>query len=195
LTDVRAFTAIELSPDILAPLTRLTEKFKGLKISGVRWSAVENIHLTLRFLGDTAPEKLNNLKPLLQAAADEIHPFPLEVKNIGAFPNVRRPRVIWIGVQAPPELNRLQALVEQAVNQMGIAHEEHGFSPHLTIGRVRNEISAAELAQLLPILAGGLNIQPGSMVAASFTLFKSDLTPRGPNYTRLAVFKFGSSQG
>ena len=107
---------------------------------------------------------------------------------MGAFPNPQRPRIIWVGLQPPTELNNLQASIETAASLIGIPAEDRGFSPHLTIGRVRNDASPADLqtlrAALRLIQVGTL----GEVTVNRYTLFRSDLRPQGPLYTVLQQF-------
>lgn len=186
--DFRAFIAIKLSSEIQSQLTALISKFKARNLGGVRWVAVESIHLTLKFLGNITQAQITKLNTSLVLIGSAFDPYPLDVFGTGAFPNIRKPRVIWVGLQAPPHLAALQREVEAAAEKIGIPPEVRGFSPHLTIGRVRNESTTADLmaitAALSEIKAGLL----GSMTVDSFWLIRSDLHPQGPMYTTLANF-------
>ncbi|MFA5836883.1 MAG: RNA 2',3'-cyclic phosphodiesterase [Bellilinea sp.] len=185
---IRAFIAIELKPEIRLQLGQLIQNFKLLRTDAVRWVAVENIHLTLKFLGDTNRSDLDKLSKILLSRSAEFSPFTFQVSGIGAFPNNRKPRVVWVGLQAPAALHALQGTVEDATTQIGIPVEERKFSPHLTLGRVRNDASPADLQTLSSALTSMQASDLGSMTAVSFTLFHSDLRPQGPLYTPLAHF-------
>ncbi len=193
LDDIRAFIAIELSPEIRSQLGELIQKFKTLHITGVRWVAVENIHLTLKFLGNTNSANLSRLSKILQTTAVGHSPFPFQVSGVGAFPNNRKPRVIWVGFQGPAALNDLFTAIEDAAFQIGIPTEERGFSPHLTLGRVKNDVTPVELQALSSALGSLQAGNFGSMTADAFTLFRSDLRPQGPLYTPLAHFPLAGS--
>ncbi len=185
---IRAFIAIELPLEIRAHLEATIQKFKAQKIQAVRWVAVDNIHLTLKFLGDTSSGDLGKLTNILQKQMSSHQPFSVQVAGVGAFPNPQRPRIIWVGLQAPSGLNILQASIETAASLIGIPPEDRSFSPHLTLGRVRNDASPADLQTL----RAALNlIQVGSLgdfTVNQFTLFRSDLRPQGPLYTVLQQF-------
>ncbi len=112
---------------------------------------------------------------------------------MGAFPNNRKPRVVWVGLQTSAALQQLQSAIEDAATQIGIPTEERGFSPHLTLGRVRNDVSPADLQTLSSALTSMQASDLGFMVAASFTLFRSDLRPQGALYTPLAHFPLAGS--
>ncbi|HWR65694.1 MAG TPA: RNA 2',3'-cyclic phosphodiesterase [Bellilinea sp.] len=188
MTLIRAFIAITLPSEIKTELESTIQKFKAQRVKGVRWVAVENIHLTLRFLGDTSPADLEQLTKLLQAESTAYHSFSAEVASVGAFPNSKRPRVIWVGFQAPAVLNELVASIESAARSIGIQPEERGFSPHLTLGRVKKDASPADILNLGAALK---SIDVGSLDGFSvthFTLFRSDLRPQGPLYSVLAQF-------
>jgi 2'-5' RNA ligase len=188
MTLIRAFIAITLPSEIKTELESTIQKFKAERVKGVRWVAVENIHLTLRFLGDTSPADLEQLTKILQAECTAYSSFAVEVAGVGAFPNPRRPRIIWVGLQAPAVLTELAASIESAARSIGIQPEERAFSPHLTLGRVKNDASPADILNLSAALnsidVGSL----GGFTVTRFTLFRSDLRPQGPLYSVLAQF-------
>lgn len=185
---IRAFIAIELSPEIRQQLGQLIQKFKALHIQAVRWVAVENIHLTLKFLGETNRADLDKLSKILISRSAEFSPFTFQVSGMGAFPSNRKPRVVWVGLQTSGALLELQSAIEDAATHIGIPTEERGFSPHLTLGRVRNDASPTDLQTLSSALTSMQAGDLGSMTAGSFTLFQSDLRPQGALYTPLAHF-------
>lgn len=190
---VRAFIAIEVSPDIhrrmeeaVAPLRAMLARLP------VRWVAVDNIHLTLKFLGETSTSNISMLQSMLQNVAAGQAPFEINVGELGAFPSMNRPRVIWIGVQAPQELFNLQRRIEAETEHLGYPREQRAFSPHLTLGRISHNASPTEVRQIGEALAahrvGGL----GVMRVESVALYRSDLRPSGAVYTPLFVAKLSS---
>lgn len=185
---IRAFIAIELSPEIRQQLGQLIQKFKALRVQAVRWVAVENIHLTLKFLGVTNRVDLDKLSKILISRSAGFSPFTFQVGGMGAFPSNRKPRVVWVGLQTSSALLELQSAIEDAATQIGIPTEERGFAPHLTLGRVRSDASPADIQTLSSALTSMQAGDLGSMTAASFTLFQSDLRPQGVLYTPLAHF-------
>jgi len=188
MTLIRAFIAIALPIEIKSELESTIQKFKTQRVQGVRWVAVENIHLTLKFLGDTSPADLAQLTKILQAESTAHPSFSVEVSGIGAFPNPRRPRIIWVGLQAPVALSTLVASLESAARSIGVQPEERGFSPHLTLGRVKNDISPVDLLNLSAAL-NSINVESaGGFTVTQFTLFRSELRPQGPLYSILAHF-------
>ncbi|MHB1119990.1 MAG: RNA 2',3'-cyclic phosphodiesterase [Bellilinea sp.] len=188
MTDNRAFLAIELSQDIQLHLREVQQQLSEMGIRCVRWVSTNNIHLTLQFLGETPRAKLDQLtlqlKPVVAAQAV----FSFQVQGLGAFPNTHRPRVIWIGLQAPAGLATLQNVLENTVQSVGISVEDRPFSPHLTLGRVKREAAPSEIQNLslaLDELKVGIL---GSITVKIVTLFRSDLHPDGPVYTAMAYF-------
>lgn len=188
MTDIRAFIAIELSQDIQFHLREVQQQLSEMGIRCVRWVSTKNIHLTLQFLGETPPAKLDKLtlhmKPVV--AAQEV--FSFHVQGLGAFPNNHRPRVIWIGLQAPAGLATLHNVLENTVQSVGIAVEDRPFSPHLTLGRVKREATPSEI-QNLSLALDELKVGTlGSITVNTVTLFRSDLHPDGPVYSAMAHF-------
>jgi len=183
---LRAFIAIELPSELQKAISRsIGQLQKAAGSSSVRWVMAENVHLTLKFLGEVSPSNVDLIQQMLSAEAGQHPRFQIEVGRLGAFPNNRRPRVVWVGVEAPPELATLQRGVESAAAKLGYPPEERPFSPHLTVGRVRENASASELTALAAGLEG-LHIGTlGSVPVEAIHLFKSELLPGGAVYSRL----------
>ena len=166
-------------------MRQLKERLPTAASEAVRWVPAENIHLTLKFLGDVSLSNLELLKEMLLAEVREHTPFEFSVGGLGAFPNSTRPRVLWVGVQAPPELSTLQNNIEARMERIGYAREERPFSPHLTLGRVSRAATAREIHPLGETLKATKVGFLGAVYAESVCLFKSDLRPQGAVYTRL----------
>ncbi len=182
---IRSFIAIELPPAIQQKLDGILQKLKGPHTSAVRWVPARNIHLTLKFLGDVSPVNMELLKKMLQGQLSEQPAFQFTVGGLGAFPTPRRPRVIWTGVTAPPQLAALARLVEAETAMLGYAPEERPFSPHLTLGRVSQNATPEQVHAISEVLAG-LNIgELGQVTVSQVVLFRSDLKPSGAEYTPL----------
>lgn len=183
---LRAFIAIEIPQGIHQAIEKQAAPVRAaINPSLVRWVPVENIHLTLKFLGDVSPANLEMLEQMLCAEVGHHSSFELEFGGLGAFPTPKRPRVIWIGVQAPAGLEALQHGIEAATATLGYPDEQRPFSPHLTIGRVKQNVGSAGMQQIRNALEG---TKVGSLGTARVTgvyLFKSDLKPSGAVYTKL----------
>ena len=185
---VRAFIAIELSPDILAQVGRLQDRVRQDLPSGlVRWVQPEGIHLTLKFLGDVDQAALPAIEQALRAACAPHAPFGLRVADMGCFPDPRRPRVVWIGVEDESHsLIALQRDVERAIAPLGFPPDRRGFHPHLTLGRVKERRQAAELEALGAYVARA-KVRVGQMAVDSVHLMRSELLPGGAVYSALTV--------
>ena len=183
---LRAFIAVEIPHEIQqAIFDKATAVLKKTTASLIRWVAAENLHLTLKFLGDVSPSNVDMLSQILRAEADSSHCFDIRVGGIGSFPSLRRPRVLYIGIQAPAGLEALQRGVESASRKLGYETEERPFSPHLTIGRVRQDVSASD-GQKIRLALENIHIDSlGTARVDSVHLFKSDLQPTGSVYTKL----------
>jgi 2'-5' RNA ligase len=189
---LRAFIAIEIPTEIKKAIAVQTASLYKNAGCAVRWVTTENTHLTLKFLGELSLANVGLLSQALQIGCGQQAPFDITVSGAGSFPNLRRPRVIWIGLSAPPDLNRLYHKVEAAAARLGYPAEDRPFSAHLTIGRVREQASPDELKYLQAALAG-LDIgELGVFTARAVTLFKSELQPAGPLYTPLFSAQMGN---
>jgi RNA 2',3'-cyclic 3'-phosphodiesterase len=182
---LRAFIAVEIPLEIREAIGRATAPLQKGIGSIVRWVPTENMHLTLKFLGDVSPANVELLSQMLGAEADLFHCFDLDLGGIGAFPNLKRPRVIFIGIHAPPMLEALQRGIESAARRLGYESEERGFSPHLTVGRVKQNVTATEQQSIRRALEETRIDSLGIARVDSVHLYKSDLKPTGSMYTRL----------
>jgi RNA 2',3'-cyclic 3'-phosphodiesterase len=185
MTAIRAFIAIDLPSTLREKLVVLIDGLQSVSPGGVRWVPVKNIHLTLKFLGDISPANLQVLSKILAAETKNCAPFTMEVGGIGAFPNHRRPRVIWIGVSAPSALDHLQRNIEAETSRLGYTPEERPFSPHLTIGRVTHNASPNDIRQLSETLVNLETGVLGQVVVDKISLFRSDLYPNCAVYRPL----------
>lgn len=183
---IRAFIAIDLSPEIIQRLDQIIGQLQGrLPSVPVRWVPAKNIHLTIKFLGNVSIANLEVLKKVLQTEASHHASFEISVGDLGAFPSIRRPRVVWVGVEAPPELLTVQRGVETELARLGYAPENRPFSPHLTLGRVSNSVNSEDTRRISEVLnmvkVGFL----GATRVQAVHLYRSDLQPGGAVYSEL----------
>ena len=182
---LRAFIALEIPASLQDAIEQHTTSLRTASGSSVRWVQPRNLHLTLKFLGDVSPSSIQFLHQMLTAEAARFPSFVIQFGGLGAFPSPKRPRVIWIGIQAPPELEALQHAVEAGSARLGYGPEERPFTPHLTVGRVRQAATALE-QQRLRLALESARIGPiGKAEIKGISLMKSDLQPAGSVYTRL----------
>ncbi|MEW5939899.1 MAG: RNA 2',3'-cyclic phosphodiesterase [Chloroflexota bacterium] len=186
MTSLRAFIAVEIPRSIQQAIHASAADLRGALAPGlVRWAAVENLHLTLKFLGDISPANVDLLSNMLTTEAARCAPFPMRVSGLGSFPTPKRARVIWIGIHAPAALESLAHGIETACVRLGYEAEERPFSPHLTIGRVKQPVPAAAQADLRAALERTRVGDLGVANVEAVHLFKSDLKPSGAEYTCL----------
>lgn len=193
----RLFIAVPLPKSLLKGLGEVQYRLQGkVPHRSVRWVTAEGIHLTLKFLGDTPRDRIPTIQEALTVVARNAPACELTVEGLGCYPSPRRPRVIWVGVQEPT--GRLKALwkaVEEAMGAIGYRPERHGFSPHLTLGRVRRRVSSEDLQQIGEAIAGTAADRLAVFTADHFELIRSVLKPTGAEYTTLATFRLGGGQG
>jgi 2'-5' RNA ligase len=173
---MRLFVAINFSPDLKDVLAGLLEELRQLPVT-VKWVPPENIHLTLKFLGEVAPARVEEIGAALRRAAVGVNPWHLEVKGTGVFPNWRNPRVVWVGVDSEEPLYALQQQVTREYLALGFPAAS--FTPHLTLGRLRPGTASGPLQDRLKSLAG---VSWGRERVAAVSLMESSLTPRGAVY-------------
>jgi 2'-5' RNA ligase len=184
----RLFFAVELSNSVKAAAYSLVGA-TGLSPDQVRWIHRENLHLTLKFLGDVNTEVV----PAIIAAAQQVftaaEPLRFEVVGMGVFPNHEQPRVVWLGVEG--EVDSLATVVDHlgdALNPFGLKKEERHYTPHITIGRVR---SSGGRGRLLRLVREAHSVNFGELHIRSVSLYESRLRPGGSIYTKLHTFRFG----
>ena len=185
MSRLRAFIAVDLPLEIRQNIQHATSNLRRDTGSLVRWVAVENMHLTLKFLGDIPSANVEALTQMIHAQADSFICFDIHLTGIGSFPGSKRPRVIYIGIQAPAALEAFQRQLESAARRLGYDPEERAFTPHLTIGRVRQHVRADEQQRLRRALEESTIDSLGTARVNSVHLYKSELKPTGPVYTKL----------
>jgi len=188
---LRAFIALDIPANIQHAIREATGTLRRDIGSLVKWVPREGMHLTLKYLGDVSPASVDALTHMLRTQADLCSPFEILVGGLGSFPSLRRPRVILLGIQAPAGLVALYRGIESACVRLGYESETRGFSPHLTIGRVRQYATPPEGQKVSQVLRTSTIDSLGTARVDSVQLYKSELKPDGAVYTKLfsAPFK------
>lgn len=191
---IRAFLALDPPEEIIREIGRIQDRLRKLIRGDLRWVRPEAIHLTLKFFGDVPENAVADISAVLGKAAADVRPFDLSIGGVGVFPDrYRQPRIIWLGMSG--EATRLvtfQKRMERALQGIGFPREERPFLPHLTLGRVK---TPKGLLGLKGVMEKGEMYTAGRFTAFGLGLFKSDLTPGGAIYTRLAVYPFAGHEG
>lgn len=182
---IRAFIAVTLAESVVEEIAKVRALLQQAR-GDLRWTRMESLHLTLKFLGDI---HRNQVEPVLGALREVVsaHP-PLQVvaQGLGAFPNLKRPRVLWVGLQGEG-LAEMSAAIETALTPLDFPPEDREFTPHLTLGRVR---SLRGWKDVLAIVKEHANTLFGESVIDRVTLYQSDLRPEGAVYTSLGSIPF-----
>ena len=181
---IRAFIAVNLSPDILDRIDQVAlDLRKRMDAVPVRWVPTENIHLTLKFLGNVSTANLEILKDILGKVVSSHHECDISVGGIGVFPKPHNPRVVWVGMEIPQELIALQHNIEIETARLGYSREHRPFSPHLTFGRVSRNASTQDVHIIADILDKYKVGFLGATRVRTVYLYRSDLKPEGAEYT------------
>lgn len=185
MNPLRTFIAVEIAPTVRSAAVRLIERLRASQAK-VKWIEAENLHFTLKFLGDVPAEEINNVCRAVDEAASPFTPFELVAKGCGAFPSPARPRTVWLGTEEGSEpMELLVQAIERLLEPLGFAREHRRFTPHLTLGRVR-EGPAAALRQLAELIEKHADFDAGSMIVDEVTVFSSTLGRGGSKYEALS---------
>ncbi len=196
-SQMRVFAALELPPALCDQLSEVVAGLDALlPRGGVRWAQASGMHITLKFYGAVASERLAEMQAALKQAAEGAGPMALELQGLGVFPNPVHPRVIWVSVAGEVEkLLLLYQKIEQASASLGFKPEARGFSPHLTLGRVKGHLRPQEREALAEALAQQRGQAFGAFTAETLSLMRSELKPTGVEYARLFAASLGGRIG
>jgi 2'-5' RNA ligase len=182
---MRSFIAIELPSPIIEELSLVLKDIR-IESHAISWVRPSAFHLTLRFLGDISLDKVLPIREVLEECAGHTSPFNLRIEGLGAFPNISHPRVIWTGVLGEmDELRSLKGEMDDLLLPLGFALEPRSFTPHLTLARVKNEISSPDKESLQQKVTGKETKILSSFKVEFISLMESKLTPQGAKYNPL----------
>ncbi|MFQ5944540.1 MAG: RNA 2',3'-cyclic phosphodiesterase [Anaerolineales bacterium] len=186
-TTIRTFVAIEIPQSLRAKLNRSLENLRsGLSRNLVRWVRPDSMHLTLNFLGDIDQLQVGLIQETLDSVVIGRSSFMLEIKGFGSFPNSRRPRVLWVGIEAAiDDLQQLQSELSHRLEVIGFDAERRDYHPHLTIGRVRKGLSGSETQAISDWVQSVQLDSIGRFEVDSISLKRSVLEPSGAVYTNV----------
>lgn len=185
---MRLFVAVDIPEDVRAAIESLVVKLRRADREAP-WVRIEGLHVTLKFIGETPPENAEKIQSALRAVPVPA-PFEMRFRGLGFFPDERRPRVLWAGIQAAPTLAALAEAVESVLAPMGIPREGRAFAPHLTLARFGSPRGLQELRAAIES-AGALEF--GVATVTEFHLYESVLKRGGAEYTRVATFSSAGS--
>lgn len=184
---VRSFIALETPEKLRQEILKLQERLRSVTGALISWVKPQGIHLTLKFLGDVDRSGLNDIEVVIQEAAAKYEKIDLKTTINGGFPNLKKPRILWLGLDGGEQLLSLQAEIDQGLAGLGFELESRKFHPHLTLGRVKYIDRGSELIDHFK----RAEIQPFAWEADSVRLISSVLKPAGAEYGILANIAFG----
>ena len=193
---LRTFIAFPLNERLISELDRIQRELKRrLPERAVRWVRPSSVHLTLFFIGDVLPDRIDPIKNALSVIAKHAAPFSFFAEEVGVFPNPRRPRILWVGVEQPADkpLTVLHGAVNEAMEHLGFKPETRPYHPHLTIGRVHRRASGRDVRAIGEVMT---RVRIGRLAEVSveeIILFQSVLKPTGAEYHRLATLSLSDS--
>lgn len=182
---MRLFVALDIPEETRRAIRELISRLQPIA-RGAKWVRPEGVHITLKFIGWTEDDNLAQIKEHLSRVPQRA-PIPVAFRNFGFFPNERRPRVCFVGIEAGAELARLAADIESQLAPLKIPKEERDFTPHLTLARFKTNEGVAQMQKVLASLPAQ---DFGAMHATEFHLYQSVLKSNGAIYTKLASYSF-----
>lgn len=183
---MRLFYAVKIPDEVKDAVAKFIDPFRSLP-GKVKWVESKNLHLTLKFIGETEKILLPELEKAAWEAIKGVESFEIELSDCGAFPNLRSPRVFWIGIKdSEKRLTNLQKKLDYNLNEIGFEAERKKFSPHLTLGRVKSNSGLSEVKESFSQVKFGSHI----FKIDAMYLIESQLRPQGPVYTDLKEFSF-----
>jgi RNA 2',3'-cyclic 3'-phosphodiesterase len=179
MSTFRGFISIDIKA---TPQIIMFEKEMAKTGADVKLVEPGNIHITVKFLGDTNENYIDAIEQSIKESVPTVKPFPITLKGTGVFPNQNYMKVIWIGITDDGKIETIARAIDEKLERLGFKKENRGFSPHLTVGRVK---TARNKDQLLKIIENYQTVEFTIQNIQSITLKKSELTPKGPIYTTL----------
>jgi 2'-5' RNA ligase len=187
---LRLFLAIDIPSEIREGLTKIQNHFKSLDLDA-SWVRPGNIHLTLKFLGSTEPEKISQIVDIMNTCVKSTAPISLSLNEVGGFPNLKQPRVLWVGLaDAQGSLVSAQKNMDRNLAKLGFEADKKIFFPHLTLARIKSPKGRQAIKHKVASLQMG---EKKTFSVTSIKLYKSELTPRGAIYTSLHEFNIKPS--
>ncbi len=188
MESVRSFIAIELPDELKRELSQLRAQLKPEELPWVKWVDPYGIHLTLKFLGNVDKNRLDDITGAMEAAVRGIPPFHLRVWELGVFPNPRRARVAWVGINGEVDkIGQLQQRLESNLAPLGFATESRPFIPHLTLARLRGQASLPERQRFGQLIVGTRFESAQGIRVDAISLIRSQLTREGAIYSPISL--------
>jgi 2'-5' RNA ligase len=189
----RTFLAAPISKKIEKKLADLIRQFKSTQPGNcVKWVSAQNIHITFKFLGNTPLHQAFQIADVLDQYLAQQKPVELTLREVGAFPNLSKPNVLWIGISEIKSLERIYSITEEICSEYGFPRETKPFKPHLTIGRLSRNVSGIDSKKIGDLIIPAKNTCFGQMLLKEVVVFHSELRPSGPVYTPIRKIRIGT---
>lgn len=187
---MRTFIAVDFQTEILDKIEQIGNYFKTqTPVGALKWVAKENLHLTLKFIGEVSPAKINEIKTLTGGVLISSTSFGIEIKGLGLYPTVNKPRVIWLGIENNLALVNIHKRLDQALSQAHIKPDNRPFSPHLTIARVRRNTPPDQVRAIGKTISQFKVGSLGISKIETIRIYQSKLNPQGPTYSPLMTIR------
>ncbi|NWF97925.1 MAG: RNA 2',3'-cyclic phosphodiesterase [Nitrospirae bacterium] len=183
--DIRCFIAVDIPDSIKKEISDLIEFLKK-NDADIKWVSADNLHITLKFLGNTPEKLIAEIRDKISILAKSYKPFYIKIKGTGVFPNIKYPRICWIGIEYPDTFIKLQKDIDKSMKQLGFKEEERDFKPHLTIGRIRSKKGTLNIIKELD---NNALKEFGNVFVDSLKIMRSVLKPTGSEYSSLHEIK------
>jgi 2'-5' RNA ligase len=191
MNKIRCFIAIELPVTAKKVLSHIQYRLQQYELPRIKWVTVPNIHLTLKFLGNVAPETVVSITKTIDDLSRKMNPFNLQLGNLGAFPNLKSPQVLWIGLKGEvTKLITLQQSLDGELAKLGFSEETRAYQPHLTLARFGNKVTRTERQRVGDLVSGIVLENNFDIKVDTIYFIKSQLTPNGPIYDQLHTARF-----
>lgn len=183
---IRSFIALELPDEVKETVALIIKRLRPAQHRYVKWVSPDGTHLTVKFLGNIFHSQIPQITDIMKTAASKVPPLELRLGGLGMFPNEQRPRVIWVALEGNTEpLAAMQREIEQALAPLGFVAENRAFTPHLTLGRVRDNATPDERREIAGVVKDKKIDYEAVFTLRELSLMKSTLTPTGAIYNRL----------
>jgi 2'-5' RNA ligase len=194
MEQIRSFIAIELPDEVKKALAELQARLQVERQPAVKWVDPYGVHLTLKFLGNIAVSRISDIARAVEEAGRDLRPFTLEIKGLGVFPNFKRVRVVWVGMEGDiSQLKLLQQRIESNLVPLGFARESRPFTPHLTMARVKEKASPTEQQRFGQLIADTRLESAPQFTVRSISLMRSQLTTEGAIYHQIGTVSLKKS--
>jgi len=187
---IRSFLAVDIQEPLISHIQSNQTQLKQLLPESIRWVNVKNIHITIKFIGNLNIAHIPAVQKELEDGLVSFAEFILQPTELGLFPNSHKPQVIWMGINNPAPLTHIFRITEKIFQNHGYPTEKRKFTPHLTLGRIKKPLTSEEIITMINGLDAISFREEKAMKVSKVNLYKSRLTPSGPEYSEIFHIKF-----